>query len=75
MIIFVLMRSTSHISIIAYFNLFYLFFWSYCFPALEKEIEVRRDQTERLQDDLSKLDEDTKRAHKQFTHNRDNVER
>lgn len=42
--------------------------------ALEKEIEVRRDQTERLQDDISKLDEDTKRAHKQFTHNRDNVD-
>ncbi|XP_063409236.1 homeotic protein female sterile-like [Mytilus trossulus] len=42
--------------------------------AIESDIHVRRGQADTLQHEIAQLDEDTKRAHKQFMHNRDNVE-
>ncbi|VDI23237.1 Hypothetical predicted protein [Mytilus galloprovincialis] len=42
--------------------------------AIESDIHVRRGQADTLQYEIAQLDEDTKRAHKQFMHNRDNVE-
>lgn len=42
--------------------------------AIESDIHVRRGQADTLQNEIAQLDEDTKRAHKQFMHNRDNVE-
>ncbi|XP_046563023.1 uncharacterized protein LOC124271898 [Haliotis rubra] len=42
--------------------------------AYEREIEERERETFKLEAAISQLDEDTKRAHKQFTLNRDNCE-
>ncbi|XP_041377899.1 uncharacterized protein LOC121390201 [Gigantopelta aegis] len=42
--------------------------------ALEKEEAEKRSEILRFQEETSRLDEDTKKAHKQFTHNRDHCE-
>ncbi|XP_067659066.1 uncharacterized protein [Haliotis asinina] len=42
--------------------------------AYEREIEEKERETLKLEEAISQLDEDTKRAHKQFTLNRDNCE-
>lgn len=47
----------------------------FIFTAIESDIHVRRGQADTLQYEIAQLDEDTKRAHKQFMHNRDNVEK
>lgn len=44
-------------------------------PALEKELVNKKDTIARLQEQISNFDEETKRAHKQFTINRENVEK
>ncbi|XP_071109505.1 uncharacterized protein [Haliotis cracherodii] len=42
--------------------------------AYEREIEAKQRESIKLEEAISQLDEDTKRAHKQFTLNRDNCE-
>ena len=43
--------------------------------ALEKELKNKKEDISRLQEQISSFDEETKRAHKQFTINRENVEK
>ena len=43
--------------------------------ALGREIEWKTEETHRLQQSISQLDNDTKQYHKQFTINRDNCEK
>ena len=57
------------------FHLIILVYFKITFVAIEKEIENKKLMIEQLEASNSRLDEDTRRAHKQFTINRDNCER